>query len=180
MTEVKTNINNVNSKRKQTFIYLLHKLNEEFQYWGEITTFHGVPIIFRTRPISLKLFWLILFLTSFSFMIYFASRNIDEFNQHDVITKIRAVQKQTLQFPQVNVCNQNGFITPAASQYIRDYFRLNYNRTVQTFDDILALYSDASNFYEEFSWLQYETSMPRFNETLAKSFGYSFEMFFLK
>lgn len=150
--EKKVNVTATQSKKE--LVYIGHKLRDEFNFWGEFTTFHGVPIIFRAPNLPLKLFWLALFLIASGLCCFMLSRNFAEYFEYGVTTVIRTKPVKMLRFPLVTVCQCEFLTTRKADQYIKDHFWNEYNVTVESLDDVMKLFPQRNDVGIELSWLK--------------------------
>mmetsp|Transcript_5828 Transcript_5828/g.16347 ORF Transcript_5828/g.16347 Transcript_5828/m.16347 type:complete len:475 (-) Transcript_5828:2124-3548(-) len=77
--------------------------------WAQGTSIHGVPYV--TDSIQWRLWkratWIVLVLVSAAFMIWQISELIAQYRNFDIITDTATVNKATLEFPEVTVCNAN-------------------------------------------------------------------------
>ena len=69
------------------------------------TTVHGIPRIFLSNNLVLKVMWSIFCLVSISGCSVLIAQSCNEFYNYDVITKTRIVNQDTIKFPAVTVCN---------------------------------------------------------------------------
>lgn len=161
--------------------YIRHTIREEFDVWKRRTTFHGVPIIFRTTNLSLQLFWLALLLLSFGLCCYMLNRSLVDFFSYKIDTVIRTNPVRKLRFPIISVCNYDYFVTKNSEEYLKNYFVDNFNETVENYAQILNLFSDFDNFTAEMYWIYSDAYMLAMrNLTLFKTFGLSVNQFFHK
>ena len=75
------------------------------------STFHGVSNIFNKPRILSKVFWLIIFVTSFSYCMYSITVNVMHFLEYPVILNICIKYVQPIQFPEMTICNLNSNLT---------------------------------------------------------------------
>lgn len=149
------------------------KLNAIFNEWMLTSTSHGLPNIFRSTFRSVKIVWTIFFLVALGVCTAMIVENFTDYLSFDVITKFRTIESDRLEFPEVTICNLNPMVTPKANAYIRDYFRLNHNLSVNNFTDIQAYFGE--NSLTELNWLFYQTLDDSFDPNLRRQFGYSLE-----
>ncbi|RMZ92818.1 acid-sensing ion channel 1 [Brachionus plicatilis] len=99
-----------------------------FKKWTDSFTMHGFPNIFRTKYITVRMMWIILFLFSNGFCFYIITKNIMNFFKYEVVTTIKVAERDSLPFPAVTVCNANSFVTEGGLQYVSDVLD-KYNLT---------------------------------------------------
>ncbi|RNA13947.1 acid-sensing ion channel 4 [Brachionus plicatilis] len=73
----------------------------------ESSTIHGMPNILRTKSNVIRIFWILIFLASFSYCIYSVILIIIKYLQYNVIVKMEIVQSFNSEFPAVTFCNVN-------------------------------------------------------------------------
>jgi hypothetical protein len=88
---------------------LRSKFYERFVEWSSTSTSHGLPNIFRTHNIGLKIMWLLFFLFSTAICGFMIARSIIEYLNYDVVTKIRVLHENPSEFPTITICNINPF-----------------------------------------------------------------------
>ncbi|RMZ96523.1 acid-sensing ion channel 5 [Brachionus plicatilis] len=75
----------------------------------ETSTSHGIPNIFRSRNIILKILWTISVMGSFGYCVYCLSRNFRDFFEFKTNTQIKYERVNQIQFPAITFCNQYPF-----------------------------------------------------------------------
>ncbi|RMZ96488.1 acid-sensing ion channel 1 isoform X2 [Brachionus plicatilis] len=96
-----------------------------FRQWTESMTMHGFPNIFRTKHITFKIMWTIFFLSSNAFCFFIISRILINFFKYDIVTTIKVVEKDSMPFPAVTVCNANPFVTEESLNYVSSFLQIN-------------------------------------------------------
>jgi hypothetical protein len=81
-----------------------------------VSTAHFVPKIFRKNHLLVRLFWIVLALTSICACLYFIYRALSDYYSFDVVTKIRVITERNPEFPTVTFCNLDPFVTEAAEE----------------------------------------------------------------
>lgn len=154
-------------------ICLKQRISKKIRDWSAKTTSHGLPRIVESHQLHLKLMWFIFLLISVFLCIFMCTKSIIEYLQYDVTTRIRMVSSNQITFPQIAICNMNPLITKTARDFIQDY-KENFDR----FN--LSKYVSLSENEEkivykknDFEWLFYITSHPKFAIEKRKKFGYS-------
>ena len=67
------------------------------------STFHGVPNIYRSKNLILKLFWIVCFLGSTAFCSYSIAKSILDFIEYRVVTHISSIYENPIEFPLITV-----------------------------------------------------------------------------
>lgn len=167
------------AESNRQFSYIRHKLRDEFYLWGANTTFHGIPIIFRAPNWPLKLFWTLVFLSSAGLCCFMLSNNFAEYFEHGVTTVIRTAPNRTIRFPLITVCTSEFFATKKADPYIKNYFRENYNASIEILEDLFKLFPN--DLYDKLTWLEARSFLMGLeNKTFAESIGPTPEEFFYR
>ncbi|CAF0860551.1 unnamed protein product [Brachionus calyciflorus] len=155
-----------------------------FLEWVDPLTMHGFPNIFRTKNLSIKILWIIAFIVSNGFCFYFIAKSLLEYLQFNVVTKIRVLEKDSIQFPAVTICNANLFTTSLAIDYSTS---LLANISVTDISNSTFL---SQNFPSASYQLYYSYIMGRyyvgsnlkshlFSDEIKKQFGLSFNQMFI-
>ena len=97
-------------RRKRT---LEEKIKEATKITLEGSSIHSIPNITRTRYKSLKIIWLLCFLTSSSLCAWYLVDSIQDYLKYETVTNIKIRQVNQLPLPVVSICkrtsNKNGF-----------------------------------------------------------------------
>ncbi|RNA01862.1 acid-sensing ion channel 1 isoform X2, partial [Brachionus plicatilis] len=109
------------------------KIFEIFKEWTESMTMHGFPNIFRTKFLAIKIMWIILFLASTTACFFLMTTNLINFFNFDVVTKIRVIDKDSINFPAVTICNINPFVTQQGLEYVQNILEEN---NISSFTDV--------------------------------------------
>ena len=64
----------------------------------------GLPRIFQTERVSVKILWSLLIFTSAFFGLYVIGKNIAEFFKYDVVTLTKKIEPESIIFPSITVC----------------------------------------------------------------------------
>lgn len=164
---------NVENEKKSESIY-----KELVKDWLKFTKTHGFDRLVISKNLPLKIFWTISLLASIGLCSFLIARIVTDYLHYEVKTRLREVYSQQVPFPAVSVCNNNPLVTPAANDYIRNYFKTYYNASISQHSDFYQ-YLNASDVEYELSYAAYLVNDPSFNATLRKSFGYDFLMYCL-
>ena len=102
---------------------------------GESSVIHGIPKIFKSNRVIIKLVWLLCLFVAISCCLYAMSSNINEYLSYDVSTNIKIITESKTEFPTVTVCNINPLTTTDGlelMQYIANkYFDPNSIKTAE-------------------------------------------------
>ena len=79
----------------------LDKILEKSIEIGLGSTIHGIPNIFKTDRICVKIMWLVLFLLSSSAGIYLVIQSFISYFSFDVVTSIKVVKEIPTEFPAI-------------------------------------------------------------------------------
>ena len=71
------------------------------------TSCNGIPHLFKTERILLKIAWTICILISTATCVWMVSKSINDYLKFDVITKIQTIQQDEITFPAVMICVDN-------------------------------------------------------------------------
>lgn len=153
----------------------------EFELWLINSTMDGFPNLARAKwHLTHFIFWLLLFLASLGLCIYMVTKSILDYYQFDVVTTDRLTVPSQINFPVVTFCNQNLFLNPNATKYIKNYMLTNYGFNVSSYQDLIKVFGGPLNADSEISWMIYQTSNLNFQDSTRRSFGYSAEDMFFK
>ena len=72
---------------------------------------HGIPSIIRSKYFLAKIFWSFLTVTSLICAIYFVVQSVLGYLEYNVLTQVRLVTNDSLEFPVVTICNRNQLAT---------------------------------------------------------------------
>lgn len=86
---------------------------------------HGIPNIFKSSNISIKLMWILFTLISAGLFAFMVIDNLMSYFKFEVTTKSRVVFELVSEFPTVTICNINYF-TSHYSQEIIENYKENY------------------------------------------------------
>lgn len=96
-----------------------------FKQWSQNITIHGFQHIFRSSIPLVRIMWTLLFSASIGLCIYVISMHVIHFLNYDVVTKIRVVEKDSLPFPAITICNINPFVTDTGIKFIQNILGAN-------------------------------------------------------
>ena len=90
------------------------------QEWGESSTVHGMNVICDSHhvwTIWKRLLWFFLVIASASVMVWQMTALIREYREYAVVTETQTILDDTLEFPEITICNINEY-SQAASRIV--------------------------------------------------------------
>ncbi|CAF1010992.1 unnamed protein product [Brachionus calyciflorus] len=114
------------------------------------STSHGLPNIFRSSNLYIKLMWIFFTLISSGLLAYMVTQSIMNYFKYEVTTKTRVKTEFKSTFPTITVCNLNFFTNEYSADYIKsiDYFKFERNPLSKNFEYFArALKTKNSSFY---------------------------------
>ena len=136
------------------------KLSNLFKEWTESMTVHGFPNILRTKFLTIRIIWIISFLLSVSGCLYIITLNLINYFNFDVITKIRIVEKDSVKFPAVTICNINPFFTQESIEFVKSILEINNITEMSNADFDPA-------FQDQYSKLYFNNNIFRYMSTIT-------------
>lgn len=88
--------------------------------WCKQSSSHGLPKIFETKYLPIKIMWTIFFIASMSYCTYFIIRSIVQYTKYETNIKIIDLEDTPTIFPTITICNTNPF-----NRNIKDYINKN-------------------------------------------------------
>ena len=86
------------------------------------SSIHGLPNIFRTKRVIIKLIWLLFTIVSFLACTFYSYQSISAYLNFDFVTNINVIYDQNLQFPTVSFCSSSRKIQKETfKSYLHDY-----------------------------------------------------------
>ena len=139
---------------------LSKKIKQEAIEPIESWTLHGLPNVFRSKYIAIKIIWTIIFLAALGGSIYFLYSTIKEYLEYNVSTVVRSIDVEEMDFPIITVCNTNRITNFYGYNYFQNVLN-EYNRTIDEYinylikrrEDSTALYDEILSGIE--SWIHY-------------------------
>ena len=148
-----------------------------FKDWLRFSKTHGFDRLVISKNLPLKIIWTISLFGSFGLCSFLITRIVIDYLHYEVKTRLREVYTQQVPFPQVSICTSNPLSTPAANDYIREYFKTNYNLSgISKYADFYQYYN-SPDLLNEYLYAAYLVNDPGFNSSLRRSFGYDFLMY---
>ena len=110
------------------------------------STAYGLPKIFKSKRLFLKLFWLLFFILGSTASIYFTIQSINNFLRiYEVIPQISKISQDPMPFPTITFCPPNPALFENKS--INDLFK---------FDSYgWKIYTNLDSYLERFPTLEY-------------------------
>jgi hypothetical protein len=101
------------------------EIKQKLSEWILSSSSHGLPNLFRSKRISIKLFWLVCFLGSLVICSFLIVQTIISYLQYDVTTNYRVYYESMPIFPTITVCPKNMFNTHDAQKFLDDLKRMH-------------------------------------------------------
>lgn len=131
-TRTKSKSKNLSEDLKKSSIKLIKSLST-----------HGLPNLFRTKHLSLKLFWFCLTLTSTCLSIYFIIQTLIDYFKFNVYTEVRLIDNFELNLPVLTICNKNQ-LSKLTNESL-DYFNTILNNSMIFNDELNLSINDIKN-----------------------------------
>ena len=93
-----------------------------FVSWCEKSDVNGIAKIFQYENIFVRFILFVILLLSLSFTALFMSRNILDFLEHGVVSKILVVYEQPTEFPAVTFCDNQPFTTGKGIHFVNNFY----------------------------------------------------------
>ena len=97
------------------------KLKKVFLESALSTTIHGLPNIFRSERILLKIMWTLCLLGFSSYCFFSIFKSVNSYLNHEVVTNIDIIKENPTEFPAVTICNLNLFVTDYALDKLKKF-----------------------------------------------------------
>lgn len=95
------------------------------------STWHGFSSVFKSKLLSIRIFWIFLTLASTSLCSYFIFKNVNEYLNFEIVTSIDIIYETKAEFPAVTLCSTSGFNQSLQSLIIMCRFN-NRNCSIDT------------------------------------------------
>ena len=122
------------SKPKKENLLLLRIKKESIELFESLTT-HGIPNLFKTKYILVRVFWILLSLASIAASIYFVIQTVLEFFKFGINTEVRLIQSSEIQFPSILICNKNKISTNHSYEYLKKVIEKSEKSFLESFDN---------------------------------------------
>jgi hypothetical protein len=156
------------------------QIKQKVSEWILSSSSHGLPNLFRSKRVSIKLFWFVCFIGSLAACSISIIQTVVQYIQFDVTTNYRVYHESTPVFPAITVCNKNLFTTHEAQMLIDEIERENPKYALEEFFSY-------ANFSKKGLFSVYKTMIrmiaqgislsDKFNDEKRKKLGHSFEKF---
>ncbi len=93
------------------------QLKEIIREWSLSCTFHCYPKLFHYRNNFLRIVWFLLFVLFTAFPGVLVYSSLLDYFEYDVVSKIRVINVDHLEFPTVTICDSNLFTTKYAASH---------------------------------------------------------------
>jgi len=114
------------------------------------STSHGLPSVFRTERIGLKVMWFVLFLIGISIGLYTVRDAINSYLDFDVVTKIQSVNQISAEFPDVTfIILRNQKLMIKAEEIKSTFLKCKFNSLALNFNDFKI-------FQDKFGYVSYK------------------------
>ena len=134
----------------------------------ESWTLHGLPNVFRSKYIAIKIIWTIIFLAALGTSIYFLYNTINEYLKYEVTTVVRLINEEETDFPVITICNKN--VLPDHNEEAFNYFISYLDQKNISFDDFVA--------YKQSNQILYNSDLETVNQwvSYAQPYQYYFKI----
>jgi hypothetical protein len=113
--------NNIRYRGKR---YIIKKRISE---WSKSITAHGLPNIFMSKRVIIKVLWTLALFASITYCIINIYREIVKYFYYEYTTHLETVEDVPSLFPAITFCNINPLITTEAERLVEDIFKSTYN-----------------------------------------------------
>ncbi len=97
----------------------VNKIKNKLETLLSNSTIHAIPNIIRTDNHFVKVVWLVFFLISTGFCLFFIVNSILEYYEYNTNSKTETIFENSTEFPEVIICNLNMFTTEYAFDFIK-------------------------------------------------------------
>jgi hypothetical protein len=159
---------------------LNEKFKEEAKNWSQESTSHGIPRIFNSKLLIIKILWAIFFLGSFSYCTFTITKSIIDYVNFSVLLQISTVNDLPATFPTVTICNLNPFNELYAAEKLNETLQIIENGqcfllSIPTLFAQCLNSSNPNSAYKKFVD-QLKRSLANANLTDYDRFWYSFDL----
>ena len=124
------------------------------------STSHGLPNIFRSKSLFLKIIWIFCVLGFLSYCSLSIIRSINSYYNWEYVTKIDVIQEIPMEFPAVTICNLNIYATDYAQRLLNQILLQFWN--ISEINAINESYS-----YNEFLNIKYLFQMAAMSDNFT-------------
>ena len=152
-----------------------------FLEWSKDSSSHGYPNIFRSKRPFIKFMWGFFFISATCACSYLVLKSLFEYLEYNVNTQIRVINQIPMNFPTINICNQNPFVREKGQQFVRDFFSEFLNKSITDYQSFREhVYFDETNLYSKESQYEYLfenllIAAKNLNKSNQENLGYSIE-----
>ena len=90
----------------------------------ESLTIHGVPNIIKKENKLIKVWWLIITITSALVAVLFLRQTLLEYFRYNVITEVRLLESDKIEFPVITLCNLNKLSTVESIGFLKNQSKI--------------------------------------------------------
>lgn len=153
----------------------------------EVSTFHAIPNIARTKKTSVKVMWILILIVSSALCGFLVTKTILQYLSYEVYNKFNVAFETPTEFPTISLCNVNPFVTEEAFDfldnllkknnisYLPDIFMIQETSTNDEYD----LYGPFWNYMSNKYWLSLRAKNPDVPDEKKKSFGHPIKEFII-
>lgn len=139
----------------------LDKIKDPLIRFVETLSVHGVPRLYKSNILLVRLVWTICILISCSFGLFCIYNSVKDYSQFDVITNVERVNPKNVTFPAITICTKGFYVEKNLSKI--DYSTLYYTY----FDDYLEDFTKSTTYKD--TKVDMLNDLEYFN--ISKSFG---------
>jgi len=104
-----------------------YKIKKRISEWSKSITAHGLPNIFNSKRVAIKVLWTLALFASITYCLYNIYREIVIYFHYEYTTLLETVEDAPSLFPAITFCNINPLITTEAERLVEDIFKSTYN-----------------------------------------------------
>ena len=150
---VKMKLNSVNvfmkqKNKEETKRFKIDRIKKSLSKCFLSTTCHGLPNIFKTQSLIIRIIWIICDLSSILYCIYLIYGNIKSYLSFEFMTNIDIIYEIPTNFPAISFCilnplkpNLNNSITKYLNRFLVNLSYLNMPNLIQSDDDLAYYYT---------------------------------------
>ena len=133
------------------------------------STSHGIPNIFKTDRLSIRLLWSVCFLAALGACSYMVFLIITDYFAYNTVSNIDYVSEITSEFPAVSFCNLNPLTTFESELFLQEILAELGSNSTNAYKDLAAL-DQANNI------AKLRAFNPEFGDERRKTLGYDLNL----
>jgi hypothetical protein len=102
-------------------------IKKRISEWSKSITAHGLPNIFMSKRVIIKVLWTLALFASISYCIINIYREIVKYFHYEYTTHLETVEDVPSLFPAITFCNINPLITTESERLVEGIFKSTYN-----------------------------------------------------